>query len=360
MPSLARYSSRTVLRLDGDAALALDVHRIEHLLDHVALRHGSGLLDEAVGERRLAVVDMGDDGEVADVVERMGGHGGGNSRARRGREPPHSSGRAHRQSFDVVLLGHAAEACRPPGRRGDPARRTAGRRNSPGSPSDREACRGLLPAHRRRAPSPDGRQAKHASVPRWIVSADRQEMSPAAGYLRTARAANAGHRSSGGNISCFQARPSSHWAPRATLERPHVGGHVDSGQVEGERGDAPVTPGFRRRRKVPVPRLVHRALERRVEADLDDPVVRPERRFAHCGDPGVRAEFPEPAEHLGRGSRRTIVGGRAQSPLPAAGWRPKRLPSCLPASPRRRCARTRPSVPRCRHGPGSHGPPGRR
>ncbi len=63
------------LRLDGDAALALDVHGIEHLLDHVALGHGSGLLDEPVGERRLAVVDMGDNGEVADIVDRMGGHG---------------------------------------------------------------------------------------------------------------------------------------------------------------------------------------------------------------------------------------------------------------------------------------------
>ena len=29
------------LRLDGDAALALDVHRIEHLLDHLALRASS-------------------------------------------------------------------------------------------------------------------------------------------------------------------------------------------------------------------------------------------------------------------------------------------------------------------------------
>ena len=74
------------LGLDGDAALALDVHRIEHLLDHLALGHGPGLLDEPVGERRLAVVDMGDDGEVADVVDRVGGHGRGDSRARRGRE----------------------------------------------------------------------------------------------------------------------------------------------------------------------------------------------------------------------------------------------------------------------------------
>ena len=63
------------LRFDGDAALALDVHGIEHLLDHVALRHRPGLLDEPVGERGLAMVDMGDDREVSDVLDRVGGHG---------------------------------------------------------------------------------------------------------------------------------------------------------------------------------------------------------------------------------------------------------------------------------------------
>ena len=55
--------------LDGDAALALDVHRVEQLVLHVALGHGAGELDQPVGERRLPVVDMGDDGEVADMGE---------------------------------------------------------------------------------------------------------------------------------------------------------------------------------------------------------------------------------------------------------------------------------------------------
>ena len=64
------------LGLDGDAALALDVHRIEHLLDHVALRDRAGRLDQPVGERRLAVVDVSDDREVADMVDRVGGHEG--------------------------------------------------------------------------------------------------------------------------------------------------------------------------------------------------------------------------------------------------------------------------------------------
>ncbi len=58
------------LRLDGDAALALDIHRIEHLLLHLALLEPASGLDQAVGQRRFAVVDMGDDGEIADVIER--------------------------------------------------------------------------------------------------------------------------------------------------------------------------------------------------------------------------------------------------------------------------------------------------
>ena len=58
------------LRLDGDAALALDIHRVENLLLHVAQLQPAGRLDQPVGQRRLAVVDMGDDGEIADVGNR--------------------------------------------------------------------------------------------------------------------------------------------------------------------------------------------------------------------------------------------------------------------------------------------------
>ena len=61
------------LGLDGDAPLPLDVHAVEHLLAHLPVGHGVGYLQDAVGQRRLAVVDVGDDGEVADVGK--GGHG---------------------------------------------------------------------------------------------------------------------------------------------------------------------------------------------------------------------------------------------------------------------------------------------
>ena len=60
------------MRLDGDAALALEIHRIEHLLAHLAHRQAAALLDQPVGECRLAVIDMGDDREIADM--RQVGH----------------------------------------------------------------------------------------------------------------------------------------------------------------------------------------------------------------------------------------------------------------------------------------------
>ena len=55
------------LRLDGDAALALDIHAVEHLRVHFALGQAAAMLDQAVGERRFSMIDMGDDGEVADA-----------------------------------------------------------------------------------------------------------------------------------------------------------------------------------------------------------------------------------------------------------------------------------------------------
>ena len=55
------------LRLDRDPALALEVHRVEQLGAHRARVDGVGQLEDAVGQRRLAVVDVGDDREVADV-----------------------------------------------------------------------------------------------------------------------------------------------------------------------------------------------------------------------------------------------------------------------------------------------------
>ena len=51
--------------LDGDAALSLQVHGVEHLGVHLSLGNRAGELKQAVAQRRLAVVDVGNNGEVA-------------------------------------------------------------------------------------------------------------------------------------------------------------------------------------------------------------------------------------------------------------------------------------------------------
>ena len=56
------------LALDRDAALALDVHCVEHLVAELAVGDELAMLDEPVGERGFAVVDMGDDAEIADML----------------------------------------------------------------------------------------------------------------------------------------------------------------------------------------------------------------------------------------------------------------------------------------------------
>ncbi len=54
-----------VLRENGDAALALQVHGIEHLFMHFALREGAGQFEQAIGKRRFAVVNVRDDAEIS-------------------------------------------------------------------------------------------------------------------------------------------------------------------------------------------------------------------------------------------------------------------------------------------------------
>jgi hypothetical protein len=54
------------VRLDGDPALPLEIHAVEDLGLHLAHLQRPGDLEEPIRKRRLAVVDMGDDREVAD------------------------------------------------------------------------------------------------------------------------------------------------------------------------------------------------------------------------------------------------------------------------------------------------------
>jgi len=54
--------------LDRDPALPLEIHRVEDLRFHLARLQRPGQLEEAVGQRRLAVVDVRDDRKVAYVA----------------------------------------------------------------------------------------------------------------------------------------------------------------------------------------------------------------------------------------------------------------------------------------------------
>ena len=55
---LCRIIELNCARLDGDSALALEIHIIEDLRLHIARGDRSGLLKDTVGESGLAVVDM--------------------------------------------------------------------------------------------------------------------------------------------------------------------------------------------------------------------------------------------------------------------------------------------------------------
>ncbi len=65
---LARVVQADRMRLDRDAALPLEIHRVEDLRLHLAWLQGAGQLEETIGQRRLAMVDVRDDREVADVA----------------------------------------------------------------------------------------------------------------------------------------------------------------------------------------------------------------------------------------------------------------------------------------------------
>src|SRR3546814_12120248 len=61
---------------DWSSDVSLPIYRVvvDHLGFHLARGQASAQLDDAVGQGRLAVVDVGDDREIADVPHRVG-HG---------------------------------------------------------------------------------------------------------------------------------------------------------------------------------------------------------------------------------------------------------------------------------------------
>ena len=54
------------MRLDGDPALALEVHRIEDLCLHLTGLQRAGELEKTIRQGRLAMIDVGDDRKIPD------------------------------------------------------------------------------------------------------------------------------------------------------------------------------------------------------------------------------------------------------------------------------------------------------
>ncbi len=57
------------LGLDGNPPLPLQIHGIEHLGLHFPVRQPPTMLDKTVRQGGLSVIDVGDDGEVANEAE---------------------------------------------------------------------------------------------------------------------------------------------------------------------------------------------------------------------------------------------------------------------------------------------------
>src|SRR5690606_22081965 len=55
--------------LDGDATLTLQIHRVQYLGCHLPFAQAAADLNETVGQSRFAVVDVGNDREIADQAE---------------------------------------------------------------------------------------------------------------------------------------------------------------------------------------------------------------------------------------------------------------------------------------------------
>jgi hypothetical protein len=70
------------LRLDGDAPLFLDVHRVQHLSFHVACFESATSLNQAIGQGGFAMVDVGNDRKISDVIHQRSSASGCGSKIR--------------------------------------------------------------------------------------------------------------------------------------------------------------------------------------------------------------------------------------------------------------------------------------
>jgi hypothetical protein len=56
------------LSLDCDAALALQVHGVQHLLLHFPVGQAAAQMNDAIGQGGFTMINMGDDGEISNML----------------------------------------------------------------------------------------------------------------------------------------------------------------------------------------------------------------------------------------------------------------------------------------------------
>ena len=59
---------RSRLGLDRDTALTLDIHRVKNLCGHFPVGEAPAAMNQTIRQRRLTVVDVGNDGEIANML----------------------------------------------------------------------------------------------------------------------------------------------------------------------------------------------------------------------------------------------------------------------------------------------------
>ena len=59
---------RNRIALDRNAPFTLDIHRVEHLVVELTLRHAATGLDQSIGQSRLTMINMGDNAKVTNML----------------------------------------------------------------------------------------------------------------------------------------------------------------------------------------------------------------------------------------------------------------------------------------------------
>ena len=68
MPGPAGVGQGDSVALDGDAAFTLEIHSVQDLVPKIPVAYETGVLNKAIGQGGLAMIDVGDDAKVAGLA----------------------------------------------------------------------------------------------------------------------------------------------------------------------------------------------------------------------------------------------------------------------------------------------------